>query len=234
MTSINSNAEKISPGKIRGVLFDYEGTLVDFQWKLDDAVNETFALISEIGFLKEWYGYSPDYAAIYNMTQGMHAHGKSSHEIASAMEIINRIYDRYDADALTRWSLYPETLNTLRMLLDGGFRMGLVTSVGRICIQKALPLFSLDGCFENMVTRNDVLMLKPHHEGLVKGLKSLGMEPGETIFVGDSRNDVAAARAADMAVCYLRGGERWPYGFPKLSADIEISSLDQILPLLSR
>ena len=35
------------------MLFDYEGTLVDFQWKLSEAVEETLKMLRDIGFAKD-------------------------------------------------------------------------------------------------------------------------------------------------------------------------------------
>ena len=96
--------------KIIGIIFDFEGTLVDFQWKIEKAVNETLSALAEIGINTDHYGESPDYAVILNTTIDIAAGDNAVSEYSRGYEIISAIYDRYDADALKRWNLYSDTL----------------------------------------------------------------------------------------------------------------------------
>ena len=51
---------------------------------------------------------------------------------------MDTIYDRFDADALTRWSLYPDTLKMLGKLRNQGFKMALVSNVGKASLRAAM------------------------------------------------------------------------------------------------
>ncbi|OGR25166.1 MAG: hypothetical protein A2277_19475 [Desulfobacterales bacterium RIFOXYA12_FULL_46_15] len=46
------------------ILFDLEGTLVDFQWRLEAAVQEMLPVLAASGIDIRQYSASPDYAAL--------------------------------------------------------------------------------------------------------------------------------------------------------------------------
>lgn len=219
---------------VREIFFDFEGTLVDFQWQLIPAVNECLSALIKAGFKKEWYGANPGYAHIYNHTFDLIRKGEVQDEAPPALAIISTIYDRYDADALSRWNLYPDTLDGLEMLGKQGFRMGIVSNIGTEALRTAMDRLNLSGRLEVTISRNDVKRIKPHPEGLIKAAETLKVDPAQIVFIGDSRNDVQAARAAGMIAGYLRGGEDSPEDMARFPADLEIDHLSQLPPLLSR
>jgi HAD superfamily hydrolase (TIGR01509 family) len=150
------------------------------------------------------------------------------------VETIDGIYDRYDADALTRWNRYPQTLEVLEKLRKMGFRMGIISNIGDKALRAALEKLNLIGRVGVVISRDDVRRLKPDPEGLIKAAEKLKVAPSQSLFVGDSRNDVKAARDAGMMAGYIRGGEDPPEALVTYSADIEIESLDQLPPILTR
>ena len=219
---------------VKAVLFDFEGTLVDFQWQLEPAVSETLESISKTGLQRQWYGKKPGYAHIYNHTLDLLEQGKGQGSSGSAAASVDVIYDRYDADALTRWNLYPDTLEMLGELRNQGFKMALVSNVGKTSLQAAMEKLGLSDLIRLVISRDDVSRIKPHPEGLLAAAKSLGVSPGEALFIGDSRNDVDAAHRAGMLAGYLRGGEDAPESMVLFPADIELDKLLQLPPILTR
>jgi HAD superfamily hydrolase (TIGR01509 family) len=225
------NVPKLS---VREVFFDFEGTLVNFQWQLEPAVEECLTSLSEIGFKRQLYGNHPSYAYIYNHTHSLSAAGKSQIEIENAMALIDKIYDKYDAYALTLWDLYPDTLESLSALRRMGFKMGVISNVGRASLGEAMVRLGLADFIGIVISRDDVSSLKPSPEGLLRAARVLEVLPEECLFVGDSRNDVGAARKAGMLSAYLSGGEDSPKAMSPQPADIEIGSLNSLLAVLKR
>jgi len=219
---------------VKAVLFDFEGTLVDFQWQLEPAVKETLEALSKAGLQRQWYGEKPRYAHIYNHTLDLVEQGKGQGPSGSAAALVDIIYDRYDADALTRWNLYPDTLEMLGKLRNQGFKMALVSNVGKTSLQAAMENLGLSDLIQVVISRDDVSRIKPHPEGLLAAAKSLGVVPGEALFIGDSRNDVGAARRAGMLAGYLRGGEDSPESMALFPADIELDKLLRLPQILAR
>jgi phosphoglycolate phosphatase len=218
--------------RIREIFFDFEGTLVDFQWQLIPAVEECLSALNKAGAKPEWYGTDPNYATIFNHTFDLIQKGMGEPFLIT--DIIGGIYDRYDADALTRWKLYPQTLEVLETLRKMGFRMGIISNIGNKALRAALDQLDLTGQVGVVISRNDVKRLKPDPEGLIRAAQKLKVAPSQSLFMGDSRKDVHAAREAGMLAGYIRGGEDPPEALIKYFADIEIKSLDQLPPLLSR
>jgi beta-phosphoglucomutase-like phosphatase (HAD superfamily) len=57
----------------------------------------------------------------------------------------------------------------------------------------------------------------------------MGVAPGSCIKVGDSLNDVGAARAAGMMSCYISGGENLPAQMRENPPDCSIVTLPDLL-----
>lgn len=220
--------------EVSEIFFDFEGTVVDFQWQLLPAVQECREALSKAGFSPEWYGTNPSYAHIYNHTLDLAAQGIGNDDAVSAMAIMDKIYDKYDADALTRWNLYPDTLEVLETLRGRGFRMGIISNIGDISLRSAMEKLGLSDRVDVIISRNGVEKVKPHPDGLIMAANLLKVDPARSIFIGDSRNDVGAARAAGMLACFIRGGEDSPEAMAKYPADLEIDSLSQLPASLDR
>jgi HAD superfamily hydrolase (TIGR01509 family) len=216
---------------VKEVFFDFEGTLVDFQWQLSPAVEECLTALGNIGFERQWFGSDPSYAFIYNHTRSIVLKSQGQPSIEGGMAAIDAIYDRYDADALTRWNVYPDTLQTLELLSEKGFQMGIISNVGRVALRAAMDRLDLTDRIAITVSRDDVQMLKPDPEGLLQAAGALDVAPAQCLFIGDSRNDVGAARKAGMLAGYLTGGEDSPEDMVQHKADIDIDRLG-MLPIL--
>jgi phosphoglycolate phosphatase len=227
----------VEPGRtldVEEVFFDFEGTLVDFQWKLEPAVEECLAALEAIGFQRKWYGPAPNYASIYNDTLRFSLEGRGQTAAYGVMDIIDAIYDKYDADAQTRWSLYPDTLATLAALHDKGFQLGLISNVGKKSLSAAMDRLGLSERLAVVISRDEVEKLKPDAGGLLQAAAALKVDPAHVIFVGDSRKDVDAARHAGMLAGFIAGGEETPQTMLENPADIQINSLSELPPRLRR
>ncbi|MDP3284255.1 MAG: HAD family hydrolase [Desulfobacterales bacterium] len=215
------------------ILFDLEGTLVDFQWRLNDAVKEILQVLVNAGIDPALYGRSPSYAGLYNGTRNI----VDSWKIADSKRLFDRlaaIYDKYDRDALSRWAPYPDTGDTLALLSDRGYRMGVVSNCGAHSSYTVLEKYGLTGHFEMVLSRNDVEYLKPRPESLNLALKKLCVPADRSLFVGDSLNDILAADRVPMASCFLSGGESLVTGEDADIATYRISSLSMLSDILIR
>lgn len=67
----------------------------------------------------------------------------------------------------------------------------------------ALEVHDLDAHVMAVVGRDSLSTEKPNPEPLLTALDPLGVEPGETVFVGDSRRDAETAERAGTAFRYV-------------------------------
>ncbi len=215
------------------ILFDLEGTLVDFQWRLAEAVAEILPVLVDSGLDASRYGPSPDYAALFNTTRDL-TRDWDIRKADRLFERLGEIYDRYDKDALSRWRPYPDTRPLLDALAVAGCRMGIVSNCGIRATSGVLEKFRLSGYFELILSRNHVTRVKPSPEGLNTALKQSGVTADRALFIGDSINDIRAAQAVPMSSCFLSGGESRISGKDDTGAEFQIVSLSELADILTR
>ncbi len=189
---------------LKAILFDFEGTLVDFQWDLAGAVSATLDLLRESGFPLERLK-SRKYSTL--MQEAIALAAEIGYPPEKVRERIGDIYDRFDEDALTRWNLQPGVKTFFHVLPTEGIKAGLVSNVGKKNLEKALQQLGLLGCFNVVISRNDVQCLKPSGEGLTRALHRLKVLKDNTLHVGDSLDDILAAKEAGVKVIVIQGGE---------------------------
>ena len=209
----------------KAYLFDFEGTLVTFEWNLKEGMAAMLKGIVSSGYSLEKLKKTPSYVNIHDYASEIKEQNKES----TIMDIINNIFDQFDADALTRWSLNPCAKSTIKKLKEKGFPVGLVTNVGSIAIEGAINTLGLENLFDSVITRNDVRRLKPSPEGLHMASKALKVNPDSVLLIGDSFDDIGAARAAGMKCCFIKGGQdivhlEYPY-----KPIIIINSLEELI-----
>ncbi len=186
------------------ILFDFEGTLVDFQWQLSAAITETLEMLWQMGFAPERI-LSRKYSTL--LSEAMQAAAEIGLSPEQVRKRIGEIYDRYDEDALTRWTLRPFVLESLVAIKAKGIRTALVSNLGGKTLTAALSKFCLTNYFDIVLSRSDVNNLKPSPDGLHLALAKLGVSKDASVFIGDSLDDVNAAKAAGIRVVIITAGE---------------------------
>ncbi|MDO8788836.1 MAG: HAD family hydrolase [Sulfuritalea sp.] len=210
------------------VIFDFEGTLVNFQWQLEPAEAELRSAFARLGFAGDEFARG-NYATMWNAAADTLAPQGRMTELHQAL---GPIYDRWDFDALTRWAPRPGAAELLGQLVSEGLRVGMVSNVGRGALSGALERFDFGGCLLPVIARDDVTYMKPRAEGILRTLSHWQLAAGQVLFVGDSRADVFGARAAAVPVAIIRGGECDEAAFADIPPDHMISELSELVDLL--
>ena len=206
-------------------LFDFEGTLVTFEWNLTKGISIILNEIELIGYSMNLFDGSPSYVDIHKVASVISEQDDES----IIMNVIAEVHDQFDADALSRWKLYKDAKQTLNKLKNNGKLLGLVTNVGSKAINSAIKKLELDDIFEIVITRNHVSRLKPDPEGLLMAANSLKIDPDSILFTGDSYDDLGAAKAANMKSCYLSGGQDKINADDGIQPDFIINRLKELI-----
>lgn len=214
--------------RTEAVLFDMEGTLVGFEWRLEEGEAALRQAFTEMGFPPGALARD-SYSGMWNRALRMPDAPVPEDELRARLD---PIYDRYDLDALERWQLRPHAVETLENLRAKGLKRGLVSNIGSRALSAAVDELGLAGLFDIVLSRNDVRFMKPEAEGLTRVLARLEVEKARALFVGDSRTDVLAARAAGMRVAVIAGGESDRLALEADPPDHYLTSLDQVLEVL--
>jgi len=94
--------------------------------------------------------------------------------------------------------LYDDVVPALRALHAAGVRIGLISNTHR-CLASFQSHFELDGLISAAVSSSEHGYLKPHPSIFQAALRLVGIEPHESVMVGDSiPHDIDGARRVGM------------------------------------
>ena len=91
-------------------------------------------------------------------------------------------------------------------------------------MDRVLRAHDLEGLFDMVVTAMDVSRPKPYPDQLEKITRRFGIEPQQTLYIGDSELDQAAAAAAEVPFV--------AYQNSSLAADVHINRLSEVADIL--
>ncbi|UAK21644.1 phosphoglycolate phosphatase [Kluyvera sp. CRP] len=234
---------------IRGVAFDLDGTLVDSAPGLTAAVDSAlYALelpVAGEDRVVTWIGNGADvlmeralnWARQERATQRA-AQGKpsvDSHDIPQdeQLRVLRRLFDRYYAEFAEEGSfLFPHVAQTLAALHANGLPLAVVTNKPTPFVAPILASLGIDSYFSVVIGGDDVQNKKPHPEPLLKVAEKLSITPQALLFVGDSRNDIQAAKAAGCASVGLTYGYNYGEAIARSEPDVVFDHFNQLLPAL--
>ena len=177
---------------IGAVLFDMDGTLVDSEHMTERAVA---ALLAGLGIAD--HGLDP-----------RRFHGVTWASIAAAVGCAHpSAAEACTAEALHRhfhaqWVSHPPPLVPgARAAIEGARQCGrtaIVTSSRRPSVELLLKEHGLEGCFDAIVTAEDITRSKPDPEPFLTAATRLGVAPQRCLVFEDSLAGLTAARDAGM------------------------------------
>ncbi|WP_417451697.1 HAD-IA family hydrolase [Kordiimonas sp.] len=212
------------------ILFDLDGTLVDSAVDLHAATNHVLTHIGRKTISLSEVRHMVGYGAIRLIEQGLDATGgRDGHDATELLPIFITYYADHIADGSTVFGGGAEMLNDLK---EKGFSLAVCTNK-RIALAHSL-LKSLDiAQYFDAVTGGDSFgFMKPDPRHLVETAKLLPGE-GPFLMIGDSINDIAAARDAGAPSIAVDFGYT---DIPPsaLGANHMISSLGELPALINR
>jgi phosphoglycolate phosphatase len=220
--------------RLNAVLFDLDGTLLDTAADIARALNRTFAErgwaplpVSEVARM---IGRGSPILIERAAAAGGHVLND-----ADQAAMVERFFDHYgaleesnDSDA----KAYPGAAEALRILHDAGMPVAVVTNKQQRFARGLLQRLNLMNCIDAVVGGDTCERRKPDPQPLLFACESLAVPPSEALMVGDSVNDVRAARAAHIPIVCV------PYGYNEgqdpgtLACDVMIDTLADLPGLL--
>ncbi len=182
--------------RITTLLFDFDGTLID----TNELIIQSFLYT-----LNDYYPgrYSREDVLIFNGPPLIDTFLSIDPERAEEMTAKYRAYNIQQHDALVKE--FPGVYDTIKMLKEHRFKLGIVSTKMKDTIKKGLKLAKLDPFFDVIVALDDVKKAKPDPEPVQKALRLLGSKPEEAIMIGDNYHDIEAGKNAGT----LSAGVAW-------------------------
>ena len=130
--------------------------------------------------------------------------------------------------------VYPGVMRGLADWQKAGLKLACLTNKPIAFAQSLLKLKGLDGFFSHVFGGDSFEAKKPHPLPVLKTCAALGSVPARTLVVGDSSNDVEAARAAGCPVVLVTYGYNHGEPIANAGADVSIDSLIELKSLLNQ
>jgi beta-phosphoglucomutase len=188
--------------KIKAVLFDLDGVLVDAtEWHYE-ALNRALGLF---GYTISRYEHLTTYNGLptrkklemlsveKGLPRGLHV-------------MLNRIKQKYTREEiLTKCTPIFEKEFMIRQLKREGYRIACCSNSIRDSVDLMLRASGILEYFDFFVSNEDVKKPKPDPEMYLQTCQRLGLKPQETVMVEDAGYGVEAARSAGGQVCMVSG-----------------------------
>ena len=189
---------------VKAVIFDLDGTITQPYFDFD-AIREEIGLARDSG---------PVLESMEKMT------AEQRHEAENILHY-------HEQKAVTESKLNANAKQTLSALRAAGIHIGVLTRNKR---SNALAIAEKHGLkFDAIVDREDG-PVKPDTFGVLRICQQFGVEPGETLVVGDYLFDLLCAKAAG-AVAVLLANHKGASEFAR-HADFCIEKIDQVLQIV--
>jgi HAD superfamily hydrolase (TIGR01509 family) len=218
---------------IKAVIFDLDGTLVNFNLDIKSIRAEAIQFLNEQGYASSLFSLNESiFKTLEKLEVYMKNKGEEERRFTKIKKAVMSIADRHELKATQTTSLMPRVLETVRALKKMGLKMALFTIRGTKSTNNFIKHYDLDRFFDAVVTREDTVAVKPDSAHLEAVVKILDVEPSEAIVVGDSVLDMKCARKLDMIAVGVNTGLASPMELTQAEATYLISSITDLLTLV--
>ena len=213
-------------GRIRALVFDLDGTLIDSKQDLVLSVNATLKAIGRAELPEDVVASYVGSGAPVLISRALGGSPDSEH----LQRALQYFLSHYEQHKLDHTRAYPGIREALQQLV--GTPMAVLTNKPANASVRILEGLGLASFFKVIYGGNSFATKKPDPQGAHAVLRDLHAAAGETAMVGDSEVDVQTARNAGMISAIVNFGfgvhdrERYP-------ADLYLDRMEELVPLVT-
>ena len=193
----------MTTGKIRGLLFDFDGTLLD----TNELIIQSFLHVLE-----------PEFPGKFTREDMIPFIGPSLIESFSTIDSNRaeewvrqyRIWNDKHHDELAKE--FDGVKSTLYLLREKGLRLAIVSTKSFQPLSKGIRLLGIEDLIEIVVSMDDVNNVKPNPEPILLALKKLNLEKENVLMIGDNSHDIIGGQNAGVrtaGVAWTMKGEEF-------------------------
>ncbi len=203
---------------IRAIVFDKDGTLVDFERTWGPATHATIAhfaggdravyerLAAVSGFVAAERRFLPGSPLIAGATPEFGRLWAQVLERSATPEFFAEIDRLFNLTGLEHLAPIGEPAAVLTALAQRGYRLGIMTNDAEANARAQIARLKLHRLVEFVAGHDFGFGAKPAAGPVLAFARAVGVEPSEVAVVGDTVHDLAAARAAGALAIGVRSG----------------------------
>lgn len=192
---------------VRAVMFDLDGTLLDTAADLSEAANRLFADLGLPPMSREEVTRCVG-RGIPNLVKRLLTAARGCEPTSEDHAAMVEVFRAHYRDTNGRHARpFEGVIEGLDRFAAAGLPLACVTNKSAEFTEPLLEKTGLRGYFDLVVSGDTLANKKPHPEPLLHVCARFGIAPAEALLIGDSGNDIAAAREAGCRVFCV------PYGY---------------------
>ena len=221
---------------IKGVVFDLDNTLLDFMKMKEFAVKAAVKGMIEAGLKVDEEQSYIDIIAIYE------EFGWENQKVFDVFmeKSIGRVDNKFLAAGVVAYRrareanlmAYPNVNRTMMALAKKGIKLAVVSDAPSREAWMRIYYLNLYHFFDAVITFDDSGERKPSEKPFQMVLNALGLQPDESIMVGDwPERDVVGARQIGMRTAFARYGDT--FSTQHSGADWDINDIYELVEILN-
>ncbi|GAB1258538.1 phosphoglycolate phosphatase [Aurantivibrio plasticivorans] len=218
----------------KALFFDFDGTLVDSVPDLALAVNNMLDVLGKAAFsendIRSWVGNGPE-LLVARALSGSATPDKriTPTELNHALTVFTQCYEK---NMCVNTMLYPCVKETIRTL-HGQYAMAIITNKPHRFVEPILSGVGLSGLFDLIIGSDTLPERKPQPEPLLFAARHFDLSVHQCVMVGDSKNDILAAKSAGMPSVGVSYGYNYGVPISQYEPDYVVNDFSALLTLLS-
>ncbi len=232
-TNSRGRREKIAFVQVKLVLFDLDGTLVDsvgdLAWCGNEMLRKLEIPLRDPQAAQNWVGNGLERFIKRFLTNDMNAEPDEV-LFRAGQKIFSELYGEHASD---HSELYPGAIEALEILSKFELHLACVTNKPEPFTSRLIAAMELDSFFELIVAGDTTARKKPDPMPLHYAADYFGLEYDACLMVGDSSNDVLAARAAGFSVVCVPYGYNHGNNISDANPDLVIENLVELTEMFT-
>ena len=216
------------------LLFDLDGTLIDSAKDLAFSVNYMLRTLKRDEFstdlIDTWIGNGAQILVKRALSGNIII--DENIDDAYFKKALSVFLEYYKDNLFEFTVLYENVISTLEKLKNLGYKMVIVTNKPVAFVEPILVGLELDSYFDFFIGGDSLAQKKPAPEPLLHVCNKFNISPSKTIMIGDSKNDVLAAKAANMESIAVSYGHNHGEDIRIYNPDVTVDDFADILGLL--
>jgi phosphoglycolate phosphatase len=210
------------------VLIDLDGTLVDsvpdLAFSIDQMLKDLGMPVRGEDKVKHWVGNGIERLVKRALVNAMDG---DPDEILY-QQALPLFKSHYTLNNSKRSHLYEGVIEGLDYIRSRGYRMGCVTNKASKFTHPLLRDLGLADYFEVIICGDDTPKIKPDPLPLLTAAQRMQVDPNQSLMIGDSSNDVRAARAAGFQIICTSYGYNHGEDIRRYGPDAVIDSMVEL------
>ena len=208
------------------IIFDFDGTLIDSAPDLVDSINE---MLKELNLKEAPFKEAIKWIGNGSLKLVERALRYNGIEDEKFLEKAHKVFkEKYKHSNAKKTTLYPFAKELLDSLKDKN--LALITNKPDEYIKPILKKFDID--VFDFILGGDFEYKKPSPIPLLKALEYFNVKPNKAVMIGDSKNDILAAKNAKIKSIAVTHGYNQGENIKDYEPDFIVNSLKEIKDII--